>query len=43
MSPSLASIVNEDEFLILDDEDDDSTQAKPESSKPSEVQSGSDN
>ena len=43
MSPSLASIVNEDEFLILDDEDDDSTQAKPESPKPSEVQSGSDN
>jgi len=43
VSPSLASIVNEDEFLILDDEDDDSTQAKPESPKPSEVQSGSDN
>ena len=43
MSPSLAWVVTEDEFLILDDEDDDSTQAQPESPKTSEVQSGSDN
>jgi len=43
VSPSLAWVVTEDEFLILDDEDDDSTQAQPESPKTSEVQSGSDN
>ncbi|MEK9738603.1 MAG: cation transporter, partial [Euryarchaeota archaeon] len=35
--------MTEDEFLILDDEDYDSTQAKPESPKISKVQSGSDN
>ncbi|MEL0213086.1 MAG: hypothetical protein VXA41_01640, partial [Euryarchaeota archaeon] len=35
--------MSEDEFLILDDEEDDSTQAKPESIKPSEDQSVSDN
>ena len=40
---SLARCVSEDEFLILDDEEDDSTQAKPESIKPSEDQSVSDN
>ena len=43
MSPSLAWVVTEDEFLILDDEDDDSTQAQPKSPKTSEIQSGSDN
>ena len=40
---SLAQGVSEDEFLILDDEEDDSTQEKSESTKPSEVRSVSDN
>ena len=39
MSPSLACVVNDEEFLILDDDDTDSTQAKPESAKASDVQS----
>ena len=39
MSPSLACVVNDEEFLILDDDDIDLTQAKPESRKTSEVQS----
>ena len=38
MSPSLACVVNDEEFLILDDDDIDLTQAKPESRKASEVQ-----
>ena len=39
MSPSLACVVNDEEFLILDDDDTDLTQAKPESRKASDVQS----
>ena len=39
MSSSLACVVNDEEFLILDDDDTDSTQAKPESPKASDVQS----
>ena len=39
MSPSLACVVNDEEFLILDDDDTDLTQAKPESRKESDVQS----
>jgi len=38
VSPSLACVVNDEEFLILDDDDTDSTQAKPESRKASDVQ-----
>ena len=38
MSSSLACVVNDEEFLILDDDDTDSTQAKPESPKASDVQ-----
>ena len=43
MSPSLACVVNDEEFLILDDDDTDLTQAKPESRKASDVQSVSEN
>ena len=43
MSPSLACVVNDEEFLILDDDDTDLTQAKPESRKSSDVQSVSEN
>ena len=43
MSPSLAWVVTEDEFLILDDEEYDSTQAMPESPRTSKVQLGNDN
>ena len=39
MSPSLACVVNDEEFLILDDDDSDLTKAKPESRKASDVQS----
>ena len=39
MSRSLARVVNDEEFLILDDDETDSTQAKPESRKASNVQS----
>jgi len=39
VSPSLACVVNDEEFLILDDDDTDLTQAKPESRKESDVQS----
>ncbi len=39
MSPSLACVVNDEEFLILDDDDIDLTQTNPESRKASEVQS----
>ena len=39
MSSSLACVVNDEEFLILDDDDTDSTQAKSESPKASDVQS----
>ena len=43
MSPSLAYVVNDEEFLILDDDDTDLTQEKPESRKSSDVQSVSEN
>jgi len=43
VSPSLACVVNDEEFLILDDDDTDLTQAKPESRKASDVQSVSEN
>ena len=43
MSPSLACVVNDEEFLILDDDDTDLTQEKPESRKSSDVQSVSEN
>ena len=43
MSPSLACVVNDEEFLILDDDDTDLTQAKPESRKASDVQLVSEN
>ena len=41
MSRSLARVVNDEEFLILDDDETDSTQAKLESRKSSNVQSRS--
>ena len=43
MSPSLACVVNDEEFLILDDDDTDLTRAKPELRKSSDVQSVSEN
>jgi len=43
VSPSLAYVVNDEEFLILDDDDTDLTQEKPESRKSSDVQSVSEN
>ena len=43
MVRSLACVVNDEEFLILDDDETDSTQAIPESPNTSEVRSGSDN
>jgi len=43
VSPSLACVVNDEEFLILDDDDTDLTQEKPESRKSSDVQSVSEN
>ena len=39
MSPSLACVVNDEEFLILDDDDSDLTKAKPDSRKAPDVQS----
>ena len=43
MSRSFARVVNDEEFLILDDDETDSTQAKLESRKSSNVQSRSEN
>jgi len=43
VSPSLACVVNDEEFLILDDDDTDLTRAKPELRKSSDVQSVSEN
>ena len=43
MARSLGCVVNDEEFLILDDDETDSTQAIPESPNTSEVRSGSDN
>ena len=38
MSPSLACVVNDEEFLILDDDDTDFTQANTDTPKASDVQ-----